>query len=502
MSNLLVTSNITLNLQRPNSNVVVYAKQYDMISRVVNASLVSGAEVWDPPAGCEIVVMYTKPDGKMGIYDVADGYPEYSDQKTYEIGDRVIHNGYIYSCQVAILVPEAWTAGHWNFISTATPAVAKTGTGKIRITLAEQALNVEGNVHVEISFYQSSTRLTTLSFTISVEKGVPNDDALKSDNYFNILSGMIQNLLGASSYPPQIDPTTRNWIIWNADKMPPGPEVTDYSSVGPQGIKGDKGDQGWSIVSVTKTGGTGAEGTIDTYTMRNNNPSTSQQVVGTFNVYNGRDGRGAKGSRVPLADGGTGSAGELETYSSEDHQHPLNVSDDTPQGITSMASAGEATTYARSDHSHPFGDIIDYIYPVGSIYLSLNEEFNPNVAYGGEWELISNRFLVGAGDLYDLEDTGGEAEHTLTSAESGQKAVSIASSGGHSHTITTKYQKVFAAGTNKDGYWGNGTGSNTTMASIASGTGTHTHSIAGSNAAQPHNNMPPYLAVYMWKRTA
>lgn len=453
MSSLTIKSHITLNVSRPNNNVVVYAKQFDKDSRTVDIKLVDGASVWDPPENCEMVVMYTKPDGKLGVYDQLE--------------------------------------------DNSTPAVTRIGTGEVLLTLAEQALTVAGNVLVEISFYTADLRSTTLSFMLSVESAVPKNEILESDNYFNILSELIQGLLGATTNPPQIDSVTKNWMLWNQTLN--RYEVSEYSSIG---TKGDKGDRGWSIVSVTKTGGTGAEGTIDTYTMRNNNPSTSQQVVGTFNVYNGRDGRGAKGSRVPLADGGTGSAGELETYSSEDHQHPLNVSDDTPQGITSMASAGEATTYARSDHSHPFGDIIDYIYPVGSIYLSLNEEFNPNIAYGGEWELISNRFLVGAGDLYDLGDTGGEAEHTLTSAESGQKAVTIASSGGHSHTVTTKYSKVFAAGTNKDGYWGNGTGSNATMASIASGTGTHTHSIAGSDAAQAHNNMPPYLAVYMWKRTA
>ncbi len=336
MSDLLVASNITLNLQRPNSNVVIYAKQYDMISRVINASLVSGSEVWDPPAGCEIVVMYTKPDGKMGVYDIADGYPEYSDQKTYEIGDRVMHNGYIYSCQVAILVPEAWTAGHWNFISVATPAVAKTGTGQIRITLAEQALNVEGNVHVEISFYQSSTRLTTLSFTISVEKGVPNDDALKSDNYFNILSSMIQNLLGASSYPPQIDPTTRNWIVWNADKLPPGPEVTDYSSVGPQGETGPMND----IFATDVYYAQGDSGTVPpetgwstsfpetrpgkwTWVRRSVQYDSGDTITDEYSVYQGQNGAGAPGSQIPLKDNATPQVGTSLGFAHEDHVHPI-----------------------------------------------------------------------------------------------------------------------------------------------------------------------------------
>jgi hypothetical protein len=71
-----------------------------------------------------------------------------------------------------------------------------------------------------------------------------------------------------------------------------------------------------------------------------------------------------------------------------------------------------------------FNNIYDYldgkessgssgIFPVGAIYLSLDST-NPSSYFGGEWELIKDTFLLGAGDIYTAGDTGGEAEHTLT----------------------------------------------------------------------------------------
>ena len=138
-------------------------------------------------------------------------------------------------------------------------------------------------------------------------------------------------------------------------------------------------------------------------------------------------------------------------------------------------------------------------YPIGSIYMS-TVSTNPGTLFGGTWAQLEDRFLLTAGSTYTAGDTGGEATHLLTADESGQRALTI-TGGGHSHTITTRYQKVFAAGTNKDGYWGNGSSNNTSMA-YTSTDGSHTHSVSAASASQAHNNMPPYLVVYAWERTA
>ena len=146
--------------------------------------------------------------------------------------------------------------------------------------------------------------------------------------------------------------------------------------------------------------------------------------------------------------------------------------------------------------------LLNAIYPVGAIYMSVNS-MNPGTLFGGTWEQIKDTFLLSAGDTYAAGTTGGEAAHTLTAAEAAQKAISIASSGGHKHDVIFKYDsKQTASGTAKLSPYTSGSQSSTNVCIINDDTGKHTHSITGENATAAHNNMPPYLAVYVWKRIA
>ncbi len=125
--------------------------------------------------------------------------------------------------------------------------------------------------------------------------------------------------------------------------------------------------------------------------------------------------------------------------------------------------------------------IADLIYPVGSIYMSVNAA-SPKTLFGGEWEQIENTFLLAAGSSYAAGSTGGEAAHTLTIEEM------------PTHNHTAKSVRV----TEKSG--GSAAMRNNTLSDLASDVSTPVVSDTGGGAA--HNNMPPYLAVYMWKRTA
>ena len=124
-------------------------------------------------------------------------------------------------------------------------------------------------------------------------------------------------------------------------------------------------------------------------------------------------------------------------------------------------------------------DIANAIYPVGSIYMSVNST-SPETLFGGEWEQLKDRFLLGAGDTYAAGDEDGEATHTLTIGEM------------PTHTHTAKSVRV----TEKSG--GSAAMRNYTLSDLASDVSTPVVSDTGGGAA--HNNMPPYLAVYMWKR--
>ncbi len=117
-------------------------------------------------------------------------------------------------------------------------------------------------------------------------------------------------------------------------------------------------------------------------------------------------------------------------------------------------------------------------YPVGSIYMAVNN-INPSNFFGGKWEQIKDRFLLACGSTYNNGATGGEAQHTLTINEMPS----------HKHTNWTAQGGSWARETMCCG--------NTAEHNMADYNNT---SYAGGN--QPHNNMPPYLAVYVWKRTA
>jgi hypothetical protein len=145
---------------------------------------------------------------------------------------------------------------------------------------------------------------------------------------------------------------------------------------------------------------------------------------------------------------------------------------------------------------------VENMYPVGSIYMSINNT-NPGTLFGGTWEQIKDTFLLAAGNTYDGGSTGGEATHTH---EYGIQY------GGYYRSIALE-NNVNAGVLN---YHPNGTidlnaaiGVGSLEAEInkaaadakASTTLSMTHQRRTGNASYT-SNMPPYLAVYVWKRTA
>lgn len=123
---------------------------------------------------------------------------------------------------------------------------------------------------------------------------------------------------------------------------------------------------------------------------------------------------------------------------------------------------------------------VDLFYPIGSIYMSVNS-ISPDILFGGQWEQIKDRFLLACGDIYENDKTGGEATHKLTINEMPS----------HNHGLYTD---------TLPGNTSNSWGVETTLRGSTVYANNQRMTYTGNN--QVHNNMPPYLTVYVWKRIA
>ena len=154
--------------------------------------------------------------------------------------------------------------------------------------------------------------------------------------------------------------------------------------------------------------------------------------------------------------------------------------------------------------------LLDYVYPVGSIYMSVNST-SPQTFLGGTWTRLTDTFLLAAGSTYAADDgthttaTGGAASVSYTPAGSATShALTVGELPAHYHAM----RYATASGSLTGGYdwvttgkatWSGATEISTGMKGAGSGRG-HTHGFSGTKATI--KTMPPYLTVYVWKRTA
>lgn len=162
-----------------------------------------------------------------------------------------------------------------------------------------------------------------------------------------------------------------------------------------------------------------------------------------------------------------------------------------PVSVLAPTDSNNPTTKQYVDNlvnplAEKFASIIDIVYPVGSIYMSVNAADPSTLFSGTSWEKLEGRFLLGSSSTYKPGSTGGEATHTLTYNEMPKHthAMYSGNGGGDSTWEPDGGSYLVDSVTENKTTWWAPLGMN----------------YAGGGAA--HNNMPPYLSVNMWKRTS
>lgn len=143
---------------------------------------------------------------------------------------------------------------------------------------------------------------------------------------------------------------------------------------------------------------------------------------------------------------------------------------------------------------------VDDFYPVGSLYETSDNNFDPNVSFGGTWSVVTDACvtvsdpngtvstslgsLVGADTVTLTESQMPAHKHSITSKNT--------TTTGGSQSSATSYDTVRSGGSRS--HFNNSGGSNTW------GSGYTKWGNTGSGSA--HNNMQPYIGIKRWRRTA
>lgn len=147
--------------------------------------------------------------------------------------------------------------------------------------------------------------------------------------------------------------------------------------------------------------------------------------------------------------------------------------------------------------------VLSTFFPVGSTYISTDTNFNPNTQFGGTWSKIENRFLLGSGSR-GVGVIGGEENVTLNQNQMPSHSHGL---GTNNITGSTDYSNSSGYPTGafyaeKDSTTNCAYDSSSRYTLMFSANRSWSGSISSTGGGQAHNNMPPYIVVNIWKRTA
>lgn len=159
-------------------------------------------------------------------------------------------------------------------------------------------------------------------------------------------------------------------------------------------------------------------------------------------------------------------------------------------------------------------DLLNMFYPVGSVYETMDSSFDPNKKWGGTWERIKGRVLVGVdendSDFNTAEKIGGEKTHKLSVSEmpshshsAGEKSLKggVNNISGQDKNWGLTSSGIFSNWGDTNGFYSTSKETTTNYKDGFYIDATHTHTIGNTGGGNAHNNLQPYVTCFIWKRT-
>lgn len=138
---------------------------------------------------------------------------------------------------------------------------------------------------------------------------------------------------------------------------------------------------------------------------------------------------------------------------------------------------------------------LDAVYPVGSIYMSVKST-NPGTLFGGTWVAIAGKFLIGVGTNKDSDNKS----KTFSANQTGGKYY-------HTHTLNNAYGHLYIGSTyiyfnRKNVNYHTDFRKDVSGSYYSSAKDNEASVLTLGGTTDGSNDLPPYLAVYIWQRTA
>jgi len=285
-------------------------------------------------------------------------------------------------------------------------------------------------------------------------------------------------------------------------------------------------DQSKAIKSITRSGttftATALDGTTTTFTQQDSTTTYGIATSSTDGLMSAVDKTKLDGV-VDQASQLAKNTAQIESAGTATNAHSVDeyvMISNALYKVTASVAKGDTWTIGTNVTAANIGseigslksDLANKLYPVGSIYMSVNAT-NPAELFGGTWEQIKGRFLIGAGandanttDYWGHEDAN---HYNIPAGELGGSASHSHILGGNAAACIGNYYNVTAFSSNYRYHWKDYPSSlygwtHNADSQINSSTDHYNDGsfVELTGSTDMTNSMPPYLAVYMWKRTA